>query len=138
MKKKTSGFEERNHTADISLLVWGETIEQLFLQAAIGLFEIVKPEYCENENVVIKEFSLQTTDFESLIVAFLSELIYLMDESQLVFDWFDLRIEEYQLSVRMKGKRFHHSVKEVKAVTYSEMKIHKTKKGFETAIVFDI
>jgi len=138
MNKLSSGFEEREHTADVSLYIWAESIEQLYMEAAKGMVEILKPEFEKGAVEVCQTLSLEGADAETLMVAFLSELIYLLDEQNLVFTDFDLEIRDYRLTAQIKGRKVRSIEKEIKAVTYSDLEIKESQGRFTTMLVFDI
>jgi SHS2 domain-containing protein len=83
-------------------------------------------------------FETEGPDLESLLVAFLSELIYYQEQENLAFDTFDVRITDQMLKVEMEGAQIKSVDKAVKAATYHNLKIESTARGFETTIVFDV
>jgi SHS2 domain-containing protein len=87
---------------------------------------------------VKRMFEAEAPDAESLLVAFLSELIYYQEQENLAFDVFDLRVATQWVKVEMEGAQIADSEKAIKAVTYHNLKIEKTNKGLETTIVFDV
>ena len=54
------------------------------------------------------------------------------------FDEFDLRVASEWLKVQMEGTQIVSAEKAIKAVTYHNLRIERTKEGFETTIVFDV
>ncbi len=89
------GFEEIEHTADWAYRVWGESLEALFIQAAQGLYCLAGAQLTDQAQV-IREIRLQGIDSESLLIAWLNELLHLHDSENLGCD----RIEILQLSER--------------------------------------
>ena len=87
---------------------------------------------------VQKTFQAEGPDAESLLVAFLSEVLYYQEQEGLAFDTFDLRVASQWLKVEMEGAQIAASEKAIKAVTYHNLKIEKTNRGLETTIVFDV
>jgi SHS2 domain-containing protein len=87
---------------------------------------------------VHREFSTRATDTESLLVAFLSELVYYTDKENVAFDTFNIEIYADRLSVEMKGAPLMWINKAIKAVTYHKLAIRQTMLGFEVEIVFDV
>ena len=138
MNKAVVGFEERPHISDLALFVWADLMSELFVQAGKGLGELLKPDFAEDDEHFQISIPCEAIDLESLLVAFLSEILYLNDKMQILYTPISARIEEYRLTARMEGKRVARAGREIKAATYSDLQIIKTRTGFETTIVFDI
>jgi SHS2 domain-containing protein len=85
-----------------------------------------------------RTFEAEAPDAESLLVAFLSELVYLQEQENLAFDRFELQIHERQLKVDMQGGPVERVDKAIKAVTYHNLRIARTDRGLEATIVFDV
>ncbi len=139
-------FEEIAHTADWSLRVWAEDAPGLFADAARGMYALAgarpvrSPETGQGSNAsgAPRSLRLSAPDLESLLVAFLSELVYAMEQEHLVFENFRLEIEDHSLKVEMDGAPFESLNKVIKAVTYHNLHIRQTARGYETEIVFDV
>ena len=132
------GFEEISHTADWSARVWAEDLPSLFIEAARAMNSLSGTE-AGNGPRVKRTFETNAPDAESLLVAFLSELVYYQEQEDLVFDTFELfEVKSDNLKVEMEGAPIASSEKAIKAVTYHNLKIEKTQQGFETTIVFDV
>jgi len=135
-KRPFSGFYEVPHTADIAIRVFAPDLPHLFENAAKGLYHIL--EICagksEPEEVRI---NLGSMDNESLLVSFLNELLY-FTEKNIFFREFHLEIEDCHLKGIFKSSRIHSQRKEIKAVTYHELKIEQSNQGLQTLLVFDL
>jgi SHS2 domain-containing protein len=131
------GFEEISHTADWSVRVWAEDLPSLFTEAARAMNSL-SGTVAGNGPRVKRTFQVEEPDPESLLVAFLSELLYYQEQENLTFDVLDLRVATQWLKVEMEGAQIASSDKAIKAVTYHNLKIEKTNEGFETTIVFDV
>ena len=131
------GFEEISHTADWSARVWAADLPSLFVEAARAMSSL-SGTVIGNSTRVTQTFETKGPDVESLLVAFLSELVYYQEQENLTFDVFDLRVAEQSLKVQMEGSPIASLEKAIKAVTYHNLKIENTVAGFETTIVFDV
>jgi SHS2 domain-containing protein len=131
------GFEEISHTADWSARIWAPDLPSLFVEAARAMNSL-SGTIAGSASHVIRTFNAEGPDAESLLVAFLSELVYYQEQENLTFDAFDLRVAAQWLKVEMEGTRIESVEKAIKAVTYHNLKIEKTAEGFETTIVFDV
>jgi len=130
-------FEELPHTADWALRVWAADLPSLFTEAALGMNALSgaqpAPGPCIN-----RVFSDDAPDLESLLVLFLSELVYAAEQEHLVFIEFDIKLNGFELSVNMTGAPLLTLSKSIKAVTYHNLQIRQTAFGFEVDIVFDV
>ena len=131
------GFEEVSHTADWSARIWAKDLPSLFVEAARAMNSL-SGTITGNGPRVKRVFEAEAPDAESLLVIFLSELLYCQEQENLAFDVFDLRVATQWLKVEMEGAQMATSEKAIKAVTYHNLKIEKTKEGLETTIVFDV
>ena len=135
-----AGFREIEHTADLEIEVWGTDMPSLFRQAAQGLYHLAQLEFVgEQENMPIRRIRLKSLDEGDLLVTFLNELLYLLEEENLVFECTDLEIGlDHTLEGLMHGFPVSSQSREIKAVTYHNLKIRESEDGFVVNIVFDI
>lgn len=131
------GFEEIPHTADWSVRVWAQDLPSLFIESARAMNALAKILLINSPRLKLG-FQTQGPDIESLLVAFLSELIYYQEQENSAFDTFDVRITDQMLKVEMEGAQIKSVDKAIKAATYHNLKIERTARGFETTIVFDV
>jgi protein archease len=131
------GFEEISHTADWSARVWAGDLPTLFIEAARAMASLSGTRRGTGPRLR-RTFEAEGPDAESLLVAFLSELLYYQEQENLAFDIFELRLASQRLKAQMEGAQIASSEKAIKAVTYHNLKIERTKEGFETTIVFDV
>ena len=130
-------FEEISHTADVSVRVWAPDLPSLFKEAARAMNALSRT-VIGNGPRMTQTLEVEAPDPESLLVAFLSELLYFQEQENLAFDTFDLRVAGQWLKVAMEGAQMASSEKAIKAVTYHNLKIEKTDRGLETTLVFDV
>jgi SHS2 domain-containing protein len=131
------GFEEIPHTADWSIRVWADDMSELLVESARGMYWLAGAELAK-ERSERRTIQAVGPDSESLLVAFLSELVYFADQESVGFDDFAILIENDRLNVKMKGARFISLDKAIKAVTWHNLEIQKTERGMEVEIVFDV
>ena len=70
-------FEELEHTADAAIRVWGCDLAELFAHAAHGLAAQLAEEPNQIEPSIERRITLDAYDVETLLVAWLGELLYL-------------------------------------------------------------
>lgn len=130
-------FEEIPHTADWSLRVWAMDLPVLFIEAARGMVAIAGTRLAAGPRTSRTIVSI-APDHESLLVSFLSELLYIGEQEKLAFDEFKIKIEAERLSAEVVGAPILSIDKIIKAVTYHNLQIRQTSKGYEVEIVFDV
>ena len=151
-------FQNLEHTADLKIQAWGKTLEQVFTNMALGMFENMMEEGFERKDgidgeegqpshkatageevkVSIRRIDIKSNDLESLLVDFLSELVYLSDLNNEVYNSYKLQITNYKVLGKVKGYKVDSFKLEVKAVTYNELVIKEDKGQWLAEVVFDI
>jgi SHS2 domain-containing protein len=131
-------FEEVEHTADIAIRVWGRDLAELFANAACGMAcQLANPS--EVGQTMEQQIELEAYDAETLLVAWLGELLYLGERDGCVFTDFDmLEITPARLRAVAWGGLLQEHRRHIKAVTFSDLEIVRTDEGYETTIVFDV
>lgn len=131
------GYIEIQHTADWAIRVWAPDFPALLVQAAVAMYDLTETQL-NTENRVERNLELAAGDHESLLVGFLSELLYLQEIEGLAFNQVEIHTTENELKGRLIGGPVLSQRKEIKAVTYHNLKIIKTPGGLEVTIVFDV
>lgn len=133
-------YEYFEHTADIGIIGKGKTIEEAFEQAAQAMFNVmvdikkVKP----TEKITIKADAEQ---LEQLFIEFLNELLAQKDIKHMVFSKFKVKINKLKLTAEVYGEKLQdkHNIKtEVKAATYSALKVEKDKNNYIVRCIVDV
>jgi SHS2 domain-containing protein len=137
MRMKSSGFKELPHTADWAVRVWAGSLPALFAEAAHAMNSLsgVLPAIGLK---VKRTFVADAPDHECLLVAFLSELVYLAEQEKLVFTAFKISLDGSELKVSMSGAPILSMTKAIKAVTYHNLHICQTETGYQVDIVMDV
>ncbi len=135
------GFEELAHTADWAMRVWAPDQASLFAEAARGMYALSGARTAAGPGTG-RVFETSAPDPESLLVAFLSELVYAAEQEKLAFtrlhvDTFE-RSDGWALKADMTGTALLCVDKAIKAVTYHNLQIRKSTRGVEVEIVFDV
>ncbi|MCC6906209.1 MAG: archease [Anaerolineae bacterium] len=131
-------WEEIPHTADWSIRVRGADRRALFENAARGMISLLERPQTDRPSIE-RRFSLQAHDDETLLVDWLTELVYLLEEEGLVFN--EISVEQavdHALDARISGRPGGRYGKHIKAVTYHLLEIREVTGGFETTLVFDV
>ncbi len=111
----------------------------MFVNAAYGMFSLVS----EMDGLVattVHDVDLAANDRESLLLDWLDELLFLHDTTDEVLICFDIEeLSDTRLRARVQGTRLAQLKREIKAVTYHDLKIEQTPKGeYAATVVFDI
>jgi SHS2 domain-containing protein len=146
MPSQQKQYEYLEHTADIKFLAYGKTLEEVFENAALAMFNVII-DTSKVSGEAAREVFLKSPDLGSLLVDWLSELLYLFEVDEIVFRKFqvkEIREEgsEYSITARASGKEFYSESlpfeTEIKAVTYNQLEIVKTADGWKAQVVVDI
>lgn len=131
------GFEELEHTADWALRVWAPDFASLLETAAYGMKQLAEIKLARKRAYVC-EMTLEAEDREGLLVKFLSEILYCAEVEHAGFSHFEIHVDGLRLRAIVYGASIVSQKKEIKAVTYHNLKIEETERGLEVEIVFDV
>jgi len=131
-----------NHTADLGVQIFGSDLHQLFANAGTTLFDLISGSGGIEEKASLP-VTAEGTGYEDLMVSWLRELLYLHQVKGYLFTAFIIHeLDESLLSATVKGELFdarrHELLREIKAVTYHQLKIEQGQAGWTARIVFDI
>ncbi len=132
-----AGFQEQPHTADWALDVWAPDLTGLLQQAASGMYALMHARLQAGPRETYR-FEIAVPDRETLLVTFLSELLYFTQRDAVAFDQFDLVQAGERLAAEVEGAPIESLAKEIKAVTYHNLAVRETARGLEATIVFDV
>jgi SHS2 domain-containing protein len=135
--KKQAGFREIEHTADWELEVWAPDLASLLEQAARGMYSLAGIRLQSGPRQM-RTIQVEFDDLESLLINFLSELLFTGEQEGLAFERFDLRLQEERLLAVVEGAPITNQEKEIKAVTWHNLKVRPREQGLEVRIVFDV
>ncbi len=147
MKMKKVGYKFLDHTADVSVEINGRNLEEAFQQTAYSLMETITPNLKLISPKIERIITVEAEDKEALLFDFLTEFLYFFDVDGLLFNQINIQPikkiqNEYFLKAIVKGEKYdknkHEPGTEVKAITYSFMKIEEKKNNVKINIVFDI
>ena len=131
-------FEEIEHTADLALMVYGRDVKELFANAAQGMFALMAEPSLEGP-ACQREISLEAPDYESLLVDWLNELIYLHEvEGETYYQFAIETLSPAKLKAHVTGGSTKSKTKAIKAATFHELAIKETANGLVATIVFDV
>lgn len=135
-------FRTLEHTADVGFEAFGATREEVFANAARALMDlIVDLETIEISGSVALE--VHGPDPESVLVNWLSELLFLHDAERWLFRDFEIQdLQDHSLSALARGEKFqparHQAKMLVKAITYHQLALEKAPRGWRAQVYVDI
>jgi SHS2 domain-containing protein len=133
-------FEEIEHTADLALRVYGGDLKELFGNAACGMFSLMA-DVAPVRPQVERRVSLESMDYEALLVDWLNELLYMAEEHGEIYCEFTITaLSATEIVSQVRGMQYNsrNLLKQIKAVTFHDLDIKQTAQGYTTTIVFDV
>ena len=132
-------WEEIDHTADWALRVWGEDRRTLFENAARGMISLIGGQADPRQTLLHRTFTLTAPDWETLLIDWLSELLFLIEDESIILTQITVHsVEELSIEAEVQGSAGAGMEKHIKAATYHNLSIHLTDRGYETIIIFDV
>lgn len=130
------------HTADLGLRVAAATLDELFAEAGVGLFEIIAGDTGQIRARAERSFTVAGTDRGWLLLDWMAELLTAFEVDRWLFREFTVRVHERGLTGTARGERYdpaiHTLAHEVKAVTQHELAVRRTATGWEATLIVDI
>lgn len=131
-----------DHTADLGMEFFGESLKKLFVSAGIGLFDVITD---LNEVNPSWHFNIEIDgiDIEDLLINWLRELLYLHQVKKMLLKEFVIdEIGETFLKGYAVGEPIdeekHVVKKEVKAATYHGVELREEAGQWSARVVFDL
>jgi SHS2 domain-containing protein len=141
-------YEILEHPADVGFLAHGRTLEEVFENAALALCALgCAPEKIEER--IEREITATGADLESLLYAWLAEILAIADGEQMVFRRASVsKLREPKAGapgeVRgiARGEKFdrarHAAGTYIKAVTLHQFSLERTPEGFLARVFLDV
>lgn len=137
-------YEFIDHTADVAVKAYGDSLEEAFASAAEAMFDVITGSAAIEAARKI-EFGVESIDPEGLLVMFLSQLIVIHEVEGLVLTDFAVSFAgEHKLQATGRGEKFdrqkHGGGIQVKGVSYHMMEISRPGEGRPcfVQVLFDI
>lgn len=132
-------YEEIDHTADVGIRAYGSSLNELFANAAEGMFSLIV-DLDGVKAIGEVEVRLEAEDVVTLLVRWLSELLYLHETQRYLFRLFKVEVRDGSLRATAAGETIDKSRHElrlaIKAVTRHGLTVDP-KKGI-AQVIFDI
>lgn len=140
--KRDFSYTLLSHTADLGMIVKGDSCEGLFRNAGMALTDIMILNKALKTGEK-KEISIKGNDLPDLMVKWLSEILYLFEGERLI----TTEIEVNQLSSSSISStlitcgfdnRYHEVLREIKAVTYHQVDVREDSGIWTARVIFDL
>jgi SHS2 domain-containing protein len=140
-------YTELEHTADWAIRVWGDDLDALFGHAAAAMFELQGADMAVEPDLTL-ELSCTGMDLETLLVAWLSELLFHSEMQDALWTRFQVRVvqaapdtpetyPQWALGARAEGRSGRGPLAHVKAVTYYQLSVAQVDGWWEATVTFD-
>jgi SHS2 domain-containing protein len=133
-------YELRDHTADVAVHAEGGTLGATFAAAAQGLTAAMCDDVPEGGDRY--DVAVHSENREALLFDYLDELVYRRDVEGVLPTDHEAAVhfsDEWILAGSFRGVPFDEVVaRDVKAVTYSDMRVAETDDGWEAYVVLDV
>lgn len=130
-----------DHTADVGFRLARPSLEELFRDAAFGMFDIVAPGNVF-QNLVDYEIAVRADELEELLVNWLSELNFYFQVKGYVPVAISVELQENRLSAKIQGSlidlAIHQVAIEIKAVTFHKIYVRQENNLWHAQVIFDI
>lgn len=135
-----------SHTADVLIEVEGDSLEEIFENAGLAIFELMT-DTSKVEKKISRDINIEGIDLLSLLYNWIDSLIYYFDAEMLLFSKFKVykvwkNGAKYKLNATVWGEVYdesrHESRTAVKAATYHLMEIKKVDNKYVARFVVDI
>jgi SHS2 domain-containing protein len=135
-------YEYIDHTGDLGFKAYGTTRQALFSHAAEAFFQaLVRIETIQEKEERLIE--LEAAALDDLMVAWLSELLFLFDTENLLLRRFEItNMKDHGLRATVGGEVMdptRHAIKTgIKAVTYHQLYVRQRGGVWEAQVILDI
>ena len=135
-------FEILDIAGDIGLRAFGESREELFVHAALGMYSLVTDTSVlkDRESITV---SVESHSLDGLLVSWLNELIFHFDTYGFIGNNIGIiDFSENRIEAKLSGEEFdperHEGRLLLKAATYHRLRVEKIGGIWEAEIIFDI
>jgi tRNA nucleotidyltransferase (CCA-adding enzyme) len=124
----TPRWEHFDHKADIGIRGIAPTLDQAFEQAAVALTSVVTDPDLVSASTAVN-IQCEALDTDLLLVTWINELVYEMAVHGLLFNRYQVIINNGRLSAIAFGeavdRKKHQSAVEVKGATFTELRVYQ-------------
>lgn len=134
-----TAFGPFDPTAEIAFELRAPTLASLLVEAGRRLASVECRGTPPDETGAWREITVEAPDREALLVAWLNELIFLLDAEQWLPNKFEpVEVTPTRCRMRVRGEQKPGLSGQVKAATHHALAIHDLPDGLEARVVLDV
>ncbi len=142
MKNKKTFYTILDHTADLRVSITGNSMIDLFENAAYTLIDLMIKNVQREKTETIKTV-ISGIDIQDLMVRWLSEILFLFEGEYLIVTGINIiNLTTEQLKSHLKvihyNQKIHEILTEIKAVTYHQIEVFENKGVWNAKVIFDL
>lgn len=127
------------HTADFKIEVSADSLKDLFQGALKLVAELLQPDKTQLKEPIDLKISVKASSPTELLVDFLNEVVTFSDIHNSIFPKIIFSsFTENSLEGILKGKKVKSFRREIKGVTYHQLKITKQDQKWKVILVIDV
>ena len=139
-------FIEDIAIADVAFEVYGKTVDELFISAALALLDTMVKNSEKVRGRVAVKFLLEADDLDDLLIRFLNHLVLYKDSKSLIFGRFEVCVkqtgERWIVKCVAHGEKLdekrHEPRVDVKSATLHMLEVKKTNGEWCGRVVLDV
>jgi SHS2 domain-containing protein len=114
MKEEKIRYRYIEHPSDVGFEAYGNTLEELFANAAIATYSFMTNVEEIGEEIE-RKVEIKSEDLYSLMFDWLDEMIFIFESEELIFKKFNITLDESNFIIKgkCKGEKFDPSKHEV-------------------------
>lgn len=139
-------YEILDISGDVGIRAYGNSIEETFINAGIGMYSLITDIEKISEKKVIG-LQIKGISLEGLLVSYLNELIYIFDAFNFIGKRIEIISSDFKttnpyINIKVFGEEFNPLIHErkllIKAATYHNIKIDNINGRWLIEVIFDI
>lgn len=133
-------YKYLDHTADAAWIAYGKSLEEVFINSAEALFNII----VNTKEVKPKkkiEIEIESNRLLALMYDFIDQLLFYLDTEGFALAKVEsMKIDGNHLKCTISGDHIsnYDFTGDIKSVTYNDMYIKRTEQGWEARVVVDL
>lgn len=135
------GFEHIEHTADVGIRAWDQSLEGCFREATLGVLDILDA-WRPGRTGETVNIAVEARDLGGVLVDWLSEVLYVHDSRDAVVTEVTVtsvgdRVARGTVTLAERGDDVLEGTA-VKAVTYHGLKVEESADGWGAEVILDV
>ncbi len=133
-----TGVVAIDHTADWAIRITAPSAAELFRRSALGLYHVAGMRLALRSRRA-HHLHVQGVDWESVLVAWLNELLFLKEQRNEAYPEIEVvAIDHRHVDVLLRGGRVAAWTRDIKAVTFHNLRVVDGPEGWQATVVLDV